>query len=61
MDPAISLAEHTVNRAPMDLMGRNLTQWLNDERNVEFKLRKTRARIHAEGRRCRDVPRSFHR
>ena len=40
MDPAISLAEHTVNRAGMDLMGRNLTQWLNDERNVEFKLPK---------------------
>lgn len=33
-------AEHTVNQASMDLIDRDLTQRLNDERNVEFKLPK---------------------
>jgi hypothetical protein len=34
-------AEHTVNQASMDLIDRELTQRLNDERNVEFKLPKS--------------------
>lgn len=33
-------AEHTVNQASLDLIDRDLTQRLNDERNVEFKLPK---------------------
>jgi len=31
-------AEHTLNQASMDLIDRNLSQRLNDERSVEFKL-----------------------
>jgi hypothetical protein len=33
-------AEHTLNQVSMDLIDRDLTQRLNDERNVEFKLPK---------------------
>jgi hypothetical protein len=31
-------AEHTLNQASMDLIDRTLSQRLNDERGVEFKL-----------------------